>query len=97
MALTQVEIPSKGGVLKPQDEATPAKDQGRTGHLPCNFQERRNLLSEGIGNEPHGMNPVIHGPKLHSVPWGNLDVGGDSVLLGSSTPQSDVMNLGTGG
>lgn len=68
VALTNVEIPSKGRVLKSQDEATSTRDQRGAGHLPGGFQKRVNLGSEGIGNELQGVDPVIHGPEHHSVP-----------------------------
>jgi hypothetical protein len=97
VALTNVEIPSNGRVLKSQDEAAPTRNQRRAGHLPGGFQKRANLESQGIGYELHGVDPVIHGPEHHSVPREGLDTGRHRVLFGSSSPQSDLMKLGTGG
>ncbi len=84
-----------GCVLKSYDEAIPERNQRRAGHLPSGFQERMNLQGEGIRDEGKGVDPVIHGPKLHSVPREGPDPGGYSVLFGPPSPQRDPMKPGT--
>jgi len=55
------------------------------------------FIREGIGNEVQGVDPVVHGQELDSVPGRGQDSGGYGMLFGPSSAQGNPVELSAGG